>query len=622
MTIKVFPSRASVEPLEVHDHSQMTIHDWMCKNVSEYRQDMPQRVAFVVNGQQISADRWDKFHILQDDDVEIYPIPGASLSVAAIAAIVAAGIAVASVAFSIIMMQKMKDGMGNTASGDQLELSPAKANTARLGDPIREIFGRFRVYPDYVVPPVSRFDSGNPRIYRTNMLLCVGAGDVEFGLAGIRVGNTPAASLGGDFSYTIYPPGSDVSADDRSEIWYTSTEVGNTTSGGAGIDLASTGTSTLLLNSDGVTVSGNTITAISDEEDAIPESWGEGKIITVTIPDDYVIKTENGFSVVYGELDELALRPGLAVSVMLGGDKYQLVVESYTPSVPEIPGTGGRAASISASAAPEYFDFSDDPVSFTVIWDGNGYIITLEDDYMSLPTLCAEISSKLAGSGLIAKSQDGRVLITESSAVYSGGVISHSTLPSEIFGENPVTTEGQASTGGTPGIPASARFNTTAGKPFVGAPEGNFRLTISTRDFRYRITDVDGSTITVVRLISDAVDQQWLGFRERAVLDATVKGSGTSTSWAGPFLACPEGEETESIEFNFIFPGGLTYIHSNGKPGGHWTGVYVQYRNLDGGDWKQVLYGLEMATLDEVGMTKRLNVPRGNYEVRVRSATT
>ena len=618
MTIKVFPSRISVEPLETHQHSQMTIHEWMRQNVSEYRQDMPQRVFFVVNGQQISAERWDKFHILPDDDIAVYPIPGEALSAAAIIAIVSAVVAVGAVVYSIVMMQQMKDGMGNTASGDQLELSPAKANTARLGDPIREIFGRFRVYPDYVVPPVSRFDVDNPRIYRTNMLLCVGAGDIEFGLSGIRIGNTPAASLGGDFSYALYPPGSDLSADARSEIWYTSTEVGNTTSGGAGIDLNSTGPTTTLLNADSIFVSGNTVTAVSDADDAVPEEWGEGKIIYITAPDDYVIKTEDGYSVVYGRLEELSLTPGLEVSVTMGGDKYQLVVDRYTPAVPDVPGVGGHAASIAASDEPETFDFRDVPVEFTVIWVGNSYVVTLNDNYQTLSTLCAAISSKLSGSGLVARSQSGKVIITESSVVYAGGVISHSTLPEEIFGESPVTTDGQASQGGVPGTPASARFTTVSEKPFVGAPEGAFRLAISTRDFRFRITDVDGATITVERMIADVVDDDWTGFRERALLDAVVKGSGNATTWAGPFLACPEGETTEAIEFNFVFPGGIAYIHSSGKVGGHWTGVRVQYRDITGGDWKEVVWGLEMATLDEVGMTKRLNVPRGNYEVRVR----
>ncbi len=38
-----------------------------------------------------------------------------------------------------------------------LDLNPAKANRAKLGDPIREVFGR-RIYPDYVVQPVTRFN--------------------------------------------------------------------------------------------------------------------------------------------------------------------------------------------------------------------------------------------------------------------------------------------------------------------------------------------------------------------------------------------------------------------------------------------------------------------------------
>ncbi|MEC4261847.1 hypothetical protein, partial [Klebsiella pneumoniae] len=53
-----------------------------------------------------------------------------------------------------------------------------------------------------------------------------------------RVGSTPASTLPG-FSSTHYPPGADVSGDERSENWVNSTEVGGTSSG-TGLDMAQT----------------------------------------------------------------------------------------------------------------------------------------------------------------------------------------------------------------------------------------------------------------------------------------------------------------------------------------------------------------------------------------------
>ncbi|WP_435339526.1 hypothetical protein, partial [Klebsiella pneumoniae] len=91
-------------------------------------------------------------------------------------------------------------------------------------------FGRVRIYPDYVVQPVTRFDAADPTKMRVQMLLCLGVGDLIYTNGDIRVGSTPASTLPG-FSSTHYPPGADVSGDERSENWVNSTEVGGTSSG-------------------------------------------------------------------------------------------------------------------------------------------------------------------------------------------------------------------------------------------------------------------------------------------------------------------------------------------------------------------------------------------------------
>ncbi|WP_258355745.1 hypothetical protein, partial [Clostridium perfringens] len=86
-------------------------------------------------------------------------------------------VAVASAAYTLFMMSGLDSGGYSSSTGTSLDLNPAKANTAKLGDPIREVFGRRRIYPDYVVQPVTRFDPVDPTIMRVHMLVCLGMGN-------------------------------------------------------------------------------------------------------------------------------------------------------------------------------------------------------------------------------------------------------------------------------------------------------------------------------------------------------------------------------------------------------------------------------------------------------------
>lgn len=273
MTIRIYPSRLPGEPLETHHHETLTLSDWFAQNVEGWQKDQQHPVAVEVNGVPVPPAEWALCSIRPDSDVRMYPVPYGTG--AEIALWVAVSVAVASAAYSIYMMSTMQTGAANQpGSGDQLDLNPAKANMAKLGDPIREIFGRYRVWPDYVMQPVSRFV--NETSFVTSMFVAIGVGNVALPKSDIRTGNTPISAFGDDVSYTIYPPGADVSADSRTENWYNSGEVGNTGSGTAGLDLGSSGPQTVSISADAVLVSGNTVTLIStgssDEDADMPES--------------------------------------------------------------------------------------------------------------------------------------------------------------------------------------------------------------------------------------------------------------------------------------------------------------------------------------------------------------
>ncbi|MBZ4256901.1 hypothetical protein LAN29_25335, partial [Mycobacterium tuberculosis] len=77
-----------------------------------------------------------------------------------------------------------------------LDLNPARANQAKLGDPIREVFGRCRIYPDYVVQPVTPFNPDDPTLMTVEMMVCLGKENFAFTNGDIRVGSTPISALG------------------------------------------------------------------------------------------------------------------------------------------------------------------------------------------------------------------------------------------------------------------------------------------------------------------------------------------------------------------------------------------------------------------------------------------
>lgn len=636
MTIRVYPSRIPGEPLETHEHSAVSLHDWMAANVPGYSNDRVHPVSVDVDGATVPPEEWPLCYLRSDSDVRIYPTPyGTGLEIAAWVAI---GISVASAAYSIFMMTQMGKMGTSPGNGDQMELSPAKANTAKLGDPVREVLGRCRVFPDYLVQPISRFDKDDPQIYRTEMFLSVGVGNLAVNQSEIKIGNTPINSFGEDTSLTVYSPGADVSGDKRADNWFNSTEVGGTSSGTAGLDLASTGPDNVSISADAVIVSGSSISLIgqtSDAEDddadtSVPESWTAGTVITVIVPDSFTAVNSGGRNVIYGNFTELNPLVGMAVSLQWGTYDYDLYIASSDPGTPAVPGVGGSAASLTASAAPASYDFSTAALSFTLMWAGVSYVIALSSNYLTMSGLTDAIDDQLTGSGLIARDAGGVLQITEKSSPFTGNAIGTTFLPPSLFGDAPANAPGVASSGGSPEVLPSVTlaWNSATGTAFTGIPDGTQRIALGAKGDQFRITDVDGLTLSVERMIEGIsgnliVDAGWPGFTPRTLLDASVTGVNDTYDWMGPFLCCPEGEKTTQIELNFVYPQGLVDIGSkDGKIHWHEVQITIQYRLSGSVEWTSVTIRHGRNTVNMIGYTESVTFPvAGNYEVRVKRDT-
>ncbi|QQN35699.1 kinase [Rahnella aceris] len=629
MTIKIYPSRMPGEPLETHHHKAMTLHHWFARNVKEYTLAKIPPFVVEIAGRNVPQDEWKTCELTPDSDVHIYPIPyGTGLEFAAWAAI---AVAVASAAYSIFMMSSIDAGSYTSSTGKGLDLNPAEANSAKLGSAIREVFGRTRVYPDYVVSPVTRFDTSDPTIMRISMLICVGMGYFSFTDGDIRIGDTPALSLPG-FDYTVHHPGADVSGDDRSENWFSSTEVGGTTSG-SGLDMAQTAPKSDDIIADSMTVSGASVSftgldtdddnETNDDDEALPDSWVEGGVVEIIAPTTFTVSSSSGYSVLSsGFLSEINPHVGMPVTMTYGSIDYQLCIASYTPSQDAVPGVGGSAASVQASAAPITYDFSTSAATFDITWQGTTYTISLIADYVTMSGLVAAITEALGGSGLAAQDTSGTVLITEPSSPYAGGSIMTSSLPSSVFGSSPVNTSGATSSGGSAAVTASVTlaYDSATGTAFTGVPTGQQRLSVSHRGYEYQIVSVSGATTTVQRLIDGMVDETWSGFSSRTMIDYEASGINDNDTWMGPFLACPENEICDTIEVNFSFPSGICGFNSKGKKQSRTVEWEIQYRVYGSGSgWLSHTGKYSLKNINGLGFTERItpHAP-GLIEVRCR----
>lgn len=629
MTIRIYPSRLPGEPLETHKHGITSIRDWLVKNVENYSDREVPPLAIELDGQPVPSGEWPLCVIRPESDVCIYPVPF-GLEAATIAWIGVA-VSVASAVYSIFMMRNIDTSGYSSSTGRSLDLNPAKANSAKLGDPIREVFGRRRIYPDYVVQPVTRFDPADPTIMRVHMLVCLGMGNFSFSNGDLRVGDTPASTLDG-FSHIHYPPGADVSGDERSENWFNSTEVGGTSSG-TGLDMAQTSPDSDDIIADSMTVSGATVTFTGldtdddddeDEDDnALPDSWVEGTIVEIKAPTNFLISTSSGYSIFASKLlTEIGPVVGMPVTLSFNSVDYDLFIASYTPGQDAVPGEGGSAAKIQSSAAPTTYDFSLGSTTFTVTWHGTTYTVSLVADYVNMSGLLAAITEGLTGSGLVAQDNGGTVVITEESSPFAGGSITTSSLPVAVFGDSPSYTAGTVSTGGSAAITANVAlaYNSATGTAFSGMPEGTQRLSLSHRGNEYQIVSTDGTTATVARMVDGAIDASWPGFVARTMIDYEATGLNDSDTWMGPFLASPDNETVDVFEVNFSFPSGICGFDSKGKKRIRHVEWEIQYRVYgSGAGWISKTGEYALKNVNGLGFTERIGLDSpGLVEVRCR----
>lgn len=295
--IRVFPSPFSKpdEHEPVYSAPSLpgeTLADAVTRLVPSYDPTKPCPWQCAVNGIDVPSEQYNRTILGPDTTVDFFLTPRGDV-INTVLNIFTLG------AWNLVM-KFLTPKVGNTGSTsvgsqrdrDDLDQSTVKANTVKQGAIIREKFGTGRVYPDHLTQVRRYFVAGAPTRQASEMLLCVGRGKFQFDIGRSKVGETTQAALGSNLTVRTYAPGADLSAESFADNWYTSSEVGGTSGGSAGLDLTvitavqqNAEASTYVLSASSVTIPAGAGTW--------PTGWEAGMLVRILAPYNWTI-TDGG----------------------------------------------------------------------------------------------------------------------------------------------------------------------------------------------------------------------------------------------------------------------------------------------------------------------------------------
>ena len=325
--ISVFPNKIEPFPANTYEINsrQSLLSGFHADGLPEEVEPAAVPMSVFVNGERALPAQWAVIEFGPEDQVEIYREPKGTDPFSITFALVFGAKAVLSA-----MMPRMPslNSGGNTKRGNDLGLATVKGNQVKLNAIIREIAGRQRVYPDYVLPPNRYFLDA--RSQWIEMLLCVGKGKFNIPVSSLTIGDTPVISLGADASFRIYGPGADLSAEPTAKWWHSAAEVGATSTGSAGIELKSTYAVAPTPAAQSYQFAGFTVTVPSGAGQ-FPAGWAAGMIVRIEVGYPYeVIDGGAGRDVIRGSLDQIGPYVGMPIEIV-GANAGNYLVASYTP---------------------------------------------------------------------------------------------------------------------------------------------------------------------------------------------------------------------------------------------------------------------------------------------------
>lgn len=309
--IKIYPSKLEGEPLEEHPIEAVTTFDaWMTATVKGYTWSDSPPISAHLNGDLLTPEQWKTTTFGRDDEVHVYPEPKLAGTFLGIS-YGAWALAAAAVVLAIVLQPSVpKAGRGGQGQGRNIDEASVKGNKVKINSPIREVAGRRKVYPDYLVPLHRYFESPRQQVIKTH--LCFGKGEFDISASQLYIGDTPIVSLGDDSTYQIYGPGAITSGDDRCEWWHSAPEIGATSSGTSGLELTATSPIPTTVNAGLYLLSGDQV-VIPAGAGSFPSEWVSGLIISLIALYPYTITDGVGIGVrdvIEGDIAQLGLVDG------------------------------------------------------------------------------------------------------------------------------------------------------------------------------------------------------------------------------------------------------------------------------------------------------------------------
>lgn len=285
MTISVYASPESIQPEETYEWQGTLLSFFDAHGLKYTLAEIPKSYV-TVNGIPLSIHDWATHELLASDDVKMTFIPFGGVF-NALGSILGG---LLGFVFGFLMPSNKADtGRGRTEQGQKLEAASGKANTAKLNEVVPECAGTFRRYVDYLTWPRRYFE--NRRAQMLEFHACVGVGHYQIDRDSVKIADTPFDSLAGNAWFQIYEPNADLTGTSTHQNWYTSPEVGGTSSGTAGLEL-----STEIANRENTqpasySFDGNYIWRSSESE--FPPGWGAGTVVDIRLPQIFEVTREN-----------------------------------------------------------------------------------------------------------------------------------------------------------------------------------------------------------------------------------------------------------------------------------------------------------------------------------------
>lgn len=627
MQVKIYTRQCLIWPIEQIDIPDFsgTVKDLLAREVRDFAPDKLS-VSIYIDGKKAS---WDTPLF----DVEELKIIIEPQGVETAFAIVAAIVAVASVAYSLYMMNRLKtDNPAKTSDTSTIYDVNAQGNKVRLQQVVPENFGLIKHFPDYLADKHTFYRRNKKYI---DMILCQGVGYYEHKTDGsdIYIGNTPFNGYpSSDVKWQIFDPGADVSANGIEEgmhkCWYSSTEV---------------------------TSSGKTLDPVGNVD---PSETG-----------GYVVYTGGKATANYQS-------GGLSWHIM--PRSFCGVYWAYAGYRPSVTTGGGQAFILAAANlgvkagdyiritnAPDVRAWAADADADAVLLDSGNVRITWAGTWSDLACI-ADTSVNVTLTKwekiVISYGNTGPVYQTYTGTVSAEcNVISYSAADGEITIEISGITALPEVTGKPATYPAGAGSGYTVTirqalsdsviDPLTGtarlSDNGTYEITeIGSVTVKgnpahpsaggaqtiYERTEVSAPVYTVRRIDPDTDKEiPWSGFWSSdhwfdGVADDALTvsyqedaGAAEAKEYAGPYRACPIGATATEYEVDIDFPAGLGYLNGSGKYDDRTVTLSIEWRKVGTSAWTAYEYKKTAGTGDELAETVTFTLDEGAYECRIKN---